>query len=397
MVTDLQSRELVIGMSLMTQGADQLTGTAAYVRGLLTELGLRSERVRVQVLCNANALTAFGACASPRVTLTHATGYGVGRSRVHRAKAFVRASLGSARLARQFWPEVRVVHYPLTLAVPTVHMPTVVSLHDVQHHDLPENFSSGARLWRSLYYDGPARRATLVVTLSEYSRNRIIETLDVEPQRVVVIPLAVDHRRFRPEPDARDDEWLAPLELPERFVFFPATLWPHKNHMGLLDSLARVADDSVHLVLCGASFGRLDEVLAMADRRGIGHRVKHLGLIPDAALPAVYRRAKAVVFPSTYEGFGIPPLEAMASGCPVASTLAGPLAEVCGDAALALQTDDPDQMAGAIERVIDDQPLRARLRAAGFAQAREFSWARVADAHVAAYDRASEERRRTKP
>jgi glycosyltransferase involved in cell wall biosynthesis len=380
--------ELVVGMSLLTQGADQFTGTATYVRELLLAMGRRMAQARVEVLCNEHALVSFACCASPVVTLTHATGHRAGTSRAGRAVALVGAHAGSRRLARQFTADVGVVHYPLTLGVPSVALPTVLSLHDVQHLDLPQHFTAATRLWRRMYYDRPARRATLVHTLSSYSKGRIVERLGVDPDRVVVIPLAVDHRRFRAEQDACEEEVLVTLGLPKRFLFYPASLWPHKNHIALLDALALVQDDELALVLCGAPVGRLPEVLAAAASRGLEDRVRHLGFVPDAALPAVYRCATALVFPSTYEGFGAPTLEAMASGCPVASTFVGPLPEVCGGAAIELVPDDPRQIAAALDRVAGDEPLRAQLRAAGLAQARRFSWARVVDAHLAAYRRA---------
>lgn len=377
-------------MSLLTQGADQFTGTGTYVRELLRELGQRTEQARVEVLCNEHASTYFRDCASPGVRLTRASGHQVGTSRSRRALALAGAHVVSGRLARQFTEDVRVVHYPLTLGLPSVRLPTVLSLHDVQHHDLPQYFSPAARLWRRIYYDGPARRATLVHTLSRYSKGRIVDRLDVDPDRVVIIPLAVDHRRFRPEASPLDAELVLPLCLPKRFLFYPATLWRHKNHLKLLDALALVEDDELHLVLCGGSFRRLPELLAAAAKRGLTDRVQHLGFVSDEALPAVYRRATALVFPSTYEGFGAPPLEAMASGCPVASTLVGPLAEVCGDAALELVHDDPDQMAEAINRVASDETLRTHLRGAGLEQAGRSSWVRVADTHLDTYRRASE-------
>lgn len=383
--------QLAVGMSLLTQGADQFTGTATYVRELLLELGRHGGSVRVEALCNEYAMTAFAQCASPTVTLTRVRRYRAGASGVWRAAAIVGAFVGSRRLACQFTDEPRVVHYPLTLGVPRVRTSTVLSLHDVQHHDLPQHFSHAARAWRRMFYDGPARRATLVHTLSRYSKSRIVERLDIDPDRVVVIPLAVDSHRFRPEPDDRDEEVLAGFALPQRFLFYPATLWPHKNHLKLIDALAVVADDNLHLVLCGAGYGRIAEVMAYAERRGLADRVRHLGFLPDDALPAVYRRAVALVFPSTYEGFGAPILEAMATGCPVASAMAGPLAEVCGDAAVELLPDDPVQMAKAIDSIVGDQELRLSLRPAGIARSLQFSWTKVAEAHVEAYRRAGRE------
>lgn len=286
-----------------------------------------------------------------------------------RAAALGTSLIRPGRVTRQFAREVTVVHYPLTLGVPWADPPTIVSLHDVQHHDLPEHFSAATRLARRVLYEAPARRATLVVTLSEHSKRRIVARLGIDPAHVTVIPLAADHGRFRPAPDPRDEQLAAELRLPARFVFYPATLWPHKNHLRLLDAFARVADLEMHLLLCGAPFGRLEEIRAAAAARGVGARVRHLGFVADDALPAIYRRATALVFPSTYEGFGAPTLEAMASGCPVASSLSGPLGEICGGAAEELRPDDPAQMAAAIDAVTTDEGLRTRLCGAGIERA----------------------------
>lgn len=380
---------LVVGMALLTQGAEQFTGTATYVRELLAQLGQSADRVHLELLCNEHALDAFAGCASPGVVLKPAHGHRAGTSRARRAVGLARARILPRALRRQL-ADVHVVHYPLTLGVPSVRLPTVLSLHDVQHHDMPQYFSRSALLWRRIYYDAPASRATLIHTLSRYSKGRIVDRLGIDPGRVVVIPLAVDPRRFGPEELAGDAELALALNLPRRFVFYPATLWPHKNHLELLDAMSLVKDGDLHLVLCGAAFGRRREILAAAASRGLADRVHHLGPISDAALPAVYRRATALVFPSTYEGFGVPPLEAMASGCPVASSRAGPLPEVCGDAAAVLAPGDPRQMAGAIERICNDAPLRAQLRDAGLKRAAGFSWGQVAEAHIHAYRRAAE-------
>jgi glycosyltransferase involved in cell wall biosynthesis len=378
-----------VGISLLSQDHQQFTGTGTYVRELIRELGRRPDQVELEILCNEHAIELLHGWAPEGAEIKVATGYRIGSSRVSRVAAIAGASLRRRSLQAQLSPGLDVVHYPLTLNVPPVAGPSVMTLHDIQHHELPEMFSTAQRLWRRVVYDRAAARSTIVITDSYFSRDRIVELVGVDPERIVAVHLGVDHERFNPAPAADDEELLAALRLPERFVLYPASLWPHKNHARLLDALARVGDDSLHLLLTGAPFGRLEQLVALADRLGIAGRVRHVRFVSDAALPALYRRADALVFPSLYEGFGAPPLEAMACGCPVASSLATSLAEVCGDAVEPLEPLDPDQMAGAITRVVADEDLRAGLRRRGLAQARKFSWARAADAHLQVYRRAA--------
>jgi glycosyltransferase involved in cell wall biosynthesis len=296
------------------------------------------------------------------------------------------ATAAPARIADQFSDDRQLIHYPLTSNIPRMRKPTVTTLHDIQHHELPELFAPHQKLWRRFVYDRAARRSTVVITDSDHARGKIVEVLGLDPERVVTIHLGVDHERFTAEPGAADET----LDLPvSRFILYPASLWRHKNHGNLLEALARTADPDLHLVLTGATFGHLHDLQSQAARLRIADRVHHLGFVSDEALPAVYRRATAVVFPSRYEGFGAPPLEAMACGCPVASSLKAALAEVCDGAVEPLQPDEPEQMAQAITRITTDDELRKSLRARGFEQAAKFSWRAAADAHLAVYRRAA--------
>jgi glycosyltransferase involved in cell wall biosynthesis len=281
--------------------------------------------------------------------------------------------------ARDVPPGIDVVHYPVTIPIPRVAgAARVVSLNDVQHHELPEFFSAPERRFRRFAYDRAARRADEVLTLSEHARGQIVERLGIAPDRVTAIHCAVDHERFRPEPDEHD---AALPELPERFLLYPANLWPHKNHERLLRAFAAAGVEDVHLVLTGQTYGRPLPGPA-------NPRVRHLGHLPFEQLPALYRRATALVFPSLFEGFGMPLVEAMASGCPVAASDRGAIAEVCADAALPFDPTDEESIADAIRRVVGDEELRGRLRAAGLRRAAEFRWDDVAARHVVVYRRA---------
>ena len=319
------------------------------------------------------------------VKVKQAAGFGLGNSRYSRVAAIGVGLARSGHLARQFSADVDAVEYPLNIPLPRVRVPTLVYHHDVLHRDHPELFSPLELRWRSVAYDLAARRATVVLTPSEHSREKIVEHLGVRADRVVSIPHGVDRRRFRPEPEPNEDDQLARLRLPDRFFFYPASLWPHKNHRRLLSAFARLEDRDLHLLLSGATFGRVQDLLEEAGRLGLGGRVRHLGFIAEDDLPGVYRRATALVFPSRYEGFGTPPLEAMACGCPVASSGVASLVEVCGDAALELDPEDSEQMSAALDRISKDEQLRADFRRKGLKQAASFSWRRTAEAHLDAY------------
>ena len=141
-------------------------------------------------------------------------------------------------------------------------------------------------------------------------------------------------------------------------------------------------------MLTGRDYGRLDELRAHASALGVEGRVLHLGYVEHDAVPALYRLAEAMIFPSLYEGFGAPPLEAMACGCPVASSTRASLAEVVGDAVVELDPESVESIANALERVVTDDETRSRLRSAGLKRARTFSWGASAERHTAIYARA---------
>jgi glycosyltransferase involved in cell wall biosynthesis len=275
----------------------------------------------------------------------------------------------------------------VTVPIPATRRPRVVTLHDVQHHEMPHLFSRFERRFRVWAYDGAARDADLVIALSNHAREGIARHAGVDPERIVVIPHGIDHERFRPGGGDGAAPLVDTFGLPERFLFYPANLWPHKNHARLVEALSRTEDKDVQLVLSGADYGRLDAVEALARRFGVSDRVRHLGFVPGAAMPELMRRATGMVFPSLFEGFGWPPLEAMACGCPVAAARAASLPEVCGDAALLFDPFDVGAIAAAMDRLTTDEELRARLREAGLRRAAGYTWQACAERHAAAYRR----------
>jgi glycosyltransferase involved in cell wall biosynthesis len=264
---------------------------------------------------------------------------------------------------------VDVVHYALTVPLPRTKTPTVVTLHDVQHRDMPDFFGPARRSFRRVAYDRATKSAEAVVVTSEFVRARALDKLELDPTRIHVVPHAINHTLFR-----RGDEEREP------FLLYPARAWPHKNHLRLFEAFAilRKHDPKLRLILTGGGLDRLGQ---------LPEGVERWGIVPPAALASLYRRAACLVFPSLYEGFGMPPLEAMACGCPVAASNVTAIPEVCGDAAVLFDPLDPESIANA---VLEADSRALELRAKGLARAGAFTWEESARRHDEVYKAALE-------
>jgi glycosyltransferase involved in cell wall biosynthesis len=336
----------MIAISLLTLVPGALGGSETYVHGLLGALEVERRVVVPPVARKLGDVVAEE--------------YGSARTIPQRLAAMLRAAARPGPLRRHY-AGCDAVHYPLTIALPRLDLPTAVTLHDVQHLDLPELFPRSERLFRAAFWQRSVRSADVVIVPSAFVRDRAARQLRIDPARIRVIHHGIDHDRFRPGAEPR-----------EPFLLYPAKEWPHKNHARLFDAFAllRAERPELRLVLTGTDAGPTPP--------GVERR----GRVPLEELAQLYRTAAALVFPSRYEGFGQPPLEAMASGCPVACSNAASLPEVCGDAARLFDPDDPEAIAAAVHDVLDDpEPWRQR----GLARAAEFTWERSARQHEAAY------------
>lgn len=350
---------LRVAVAMLTLVPGGMGGSEIYARHLMQELAGAPE-VAVQTWV---AGVGAGFCAEvPEHVVTTVAGGPSTRARV----ATLAQAWRHRRGINRELAAADVVHYPFTAPVPwpTPRTPVVVSLLDVQHLDLPHLFSKAERLYRRRYYDAAARRADVVVTISEFAKRGIVHRLGVDPDRVHVAHLGVDVRHHVPNTGER-----------EPFLLYPARGWAHKNHARLVEAvrLLRVDDDRLRLVLTGGGLESLGRLPEWVDVRG---------LVSHDELRSLYRRAACLVFPSLYEGFGLPPLEAMASGCPVAASTAGSLPEVCGDAAVLFDPEDPQAIADGVRTALARSGELSRL---GPAQAARFTWSASAEAHVTAY------------
>jgi glycosyltransferase involved in cell wall biosynthesis len=345
----------VVGISLLTLVPGSLGGSETYVRELLRGLG------RVGDLSYRVLLPPVAADAAEGLPAETAKEYRAARTVSQRLLAMGAAAARPGPLRARL-AEAEIVHYPLTLRIPAVARPSVVTLHDLQHLDLPSLFPRSERAFRRVAWHRSVRSATRVIVLSEFVREHAIARLGLDPERLRVVPSGVDHRRFNPSADER---------LP--FLFYPARAWPHKNHRRLFEAFALLRRERPHLRLVlsgGGDFARAPD--------GVEAR----GRVSDEELVRLYRTAAAVVFPSLYEGFGQPPLEAMACGCPVAASTAGALPEIVGDAARLFDPREPEAIAGAVRDVLETPDEWARR---GLERAALYSWDVTARATDAVY------------
>jgi glycosyltransferase involved in cell wall biosynthesis len=380
---------LRVGYSLATLATGYVGGSETYARGVLDGLCAREPgELSLRVIANRTAAAVYRPRIAGRGELVEVPGRFRGGT-VERAAAMAAMRLDARRLAARVARDLDLVHYAVTIPLPHVDgVPTVLTMQDMQHREHPEWFSRAELLFRRLAYDGAAQHATRVVTATRHARDQIVEHLRIPAERIDVIGHGIDHGRFAPGPEPGDAARLGPLSLAERFAFYPANMWPHKNHERLIEALAATEDRGLHLVLTGQGYGHLETLLERARALGVRERVHHLGHVPADVLPALYRAARALIFPSLFEGFGIPIVEAMACGCPVAASDRSALPEVVGDAGVLFDATDAGQIAAALDHLSRDGEDRDALIAAGLARAAQFTWERCADEHVRTYRRA---------
>ncbi len=297
--------------------------------------------------------------------------YAVARPRprlVHRAGHAWEQAVLPALAARR---GARALLCPANLA-PVAFPRNVVVLHDAASLRHPEWYSHAYAAWQARVLPAVARRALHVVTVSEFSRGEISEAMGLDPARISVVPGGVDHR-FSPAADPGRAR--AALRLERPYVLCVAGQTARKNLRALVPAARALADEGVEIVVAG---GHRPQFAAEHGLAGL----RLLGAVPDPLLPGLYAGAELFVLPSVYEGFGLPLLEAMASGTPVVAADATALPETAGGAAR-LVAPEPEAVRAALTELLADPAERARLRAAGLERARGFSW----DATARAVDR----------
>ena len=261
---------------------------------------------------------------------------------------------------------------------------SALTVHDILFENFPEFFTRFFCLRSKLLVRHSARRAQIVYSVSEFSKRELVHRYRLPKDKISVVWNAADLDRFHPGPEGRD--LVEALGLtPGEYLLTVGRLEPRKNHRRLLQAYAQLPQPRPKLAVVGQRDFRFAEILDFKDKLGLGDDVLFLEHVSDAALPALYRHARVFAYPTLAEGFGMPVIEAMASGVPVMTSQTTALPEVAGDAALLIDPYSVPAIAGCLQHLLGNAALAERLRTAGLEQARRFHWETEAGKLAAGY------------
>jgi glycosyltransferase involved in cell wall biosynthesis len=284
---------------------------------------------------------------------------------------------------------VDLMHFMLTLGFLT-DVPSIYQPHDLQHLHLPEFFTEREIERRELTYRTFCERASLVVVMTSWGRQDLVARYGVPAEKVAVVPWGSVLASY-PTPSATDlEEIRTRMILPEKFLLFPGQTWRHKNHLGLLDALAvlrGVHGLEVTTICPGRQTEHLAAIQARASELGLSDSVRFPGFVTALELRSLYTLATALVFPSLFEGWGLPVSEALSIGLPVTCSAIPSLLDVAGDAALTFDPKNPEEIADCIRRIWVDGPLRESLAERGKKQSEKFTFDQTARLFRAHYRR----------
>lgn len=266
----------------------------------------------------------------------------------------------------------------------------VVSIHDMSFHLVPEQHSLHTRLYLRVIVPSMLKNSDGMIAVSEHTKSDILCIGGIEGQRVAVIPLGVEERFVPIRDEAQVAKVREKYKLPREFILFVGMIEPRKNLENLVDAYFKTSlSDRCDLVLAGSlgwGYSGLLQKIEATDNRG---SIRLPGYVDDADLPTLYSAATVFAYPSQYEGFGLPVLEAMACEAPVITSSVSSLPEVAGDAAVMVDPDDVDALASNLRSLVEDRGLRERLSRHGRERAKRFTWSNAAQKTLAVYEQVS--------
>jgi glycosyltransferase involved in cell wall biosynthesis len=341
-------------------------GIGTYIRNLVHGLALIDRDTEYVLLCRPQDRAAIGVPgANFRTVVEPAPPYSISEQ--------IRIPMALRR------EHADLFHSPHYVLPPLIHCRSVVTIHDCIHLMFPEYLPgrlahayARAQLWAA------AQRSDRILTVSETSKLDILRRFRVPADKIAVVYNAIDERLALPPGEADFERVRVRYQLKDPFALYVGNIKPHKNLERLIDAFHELrrdaAFDSLKLVIIGDEISKYQGLRRAVHRHKLHKHVRFFGFVPYDTLSVLYRLARVFVFPSLYEGFGLPPLEAMYFGTPVVTSNVSSLPEVVGDAAILVDPYSPASIADGMRRALMDEELREWLRVRGMARAREFSW-----------------------
>jgi glycosyltransferase involved in cell wall biosynthesis len=341
-------------------------GIGTYIRNLVRQLARIDQATDYVLLCKEQDQAELGAVGPNfRAVVETAPPYSVAEQ-IHIPIALRRE-------------RADLFHAPHYVLPPLINCRSVVTIHDCIHLMFPEYLPgrmahgyARASLWLA------AHRSNRILTVSESSKSDILRRFRVPADKITVVYNAIDEHLSETPPPEAFDRVRVRYQLRDPFALYVGNIKPHKNLERLIDAFDRLRRepgfDALKLVIIGDEISKYQGLRRAVHQHKLHKHVRFFGFVPTDTLSVLYRLASVFVFPSLYEGFGLPPLEAMASGTPVVTSNLSSLPEVVGDAAVLVDPYDPDSIADGMKRVLTDKELRATLRERGLAKVREYSW-----------------------
>ncbi|HJS57717.1 MAG TPA: glycosyltransferase family 1 protein [Vicinamibacteria bacterium] len=352
-------------------------GIGTYVRNLVRHLARLDHETTYFLFCERQDAAVLRDLAANFVPVVDdSPGYGL--------KEHLSIPLKLRRLGAELF---HTPHYVLPLLCPTR---AVVTIHDCIHLLFPQYLPNRAALrYAEFMMRSAIRRSALVLTVSEASRADILRFFpETEAERVQVVPNAIDPAILDDPGDEERERVRERYQIRGRFVLYAGNIKPHKNLDRLISAFALLRQegfDDLKLIIIGDEVSRHGSLRRTADAAGLRQEVRFFGFVPDRTLACLYRMASVFAFPSLYEGFGLPPLEAMACGAPVVTSRLSSLPEVVDDAALLVDPYSIEDIARGLTRVLTDDELRAQLVARGQTREQDFSWEKSVEKIHATY------------
>jgi glycosyltransferase involved in cell wall biosynthesis len=339
----------------------------------------------------------FGACSVVGVPSPNRTSFGAIKRAIKKVP-FARTIWNVARSNASMIPSsdgvieslhCDVVHFPCQAAYIT-RVPSIYQPWDLQHCHLPQFFSQDELRMRELRYPAFCKQASYVCVQTEWGKQDMVAQFGIAPDKIKVIRWGSAFEAYSRPSEPEIEQVRKELTLPSEFLIYPAITWPHKNHELIIRGLALMKQKTgaaVEVVFTGATTEYREHLEKLATTLGVSQHLRFLGYVTSKQIQAIFHLASAMIFPSKFEGLGLPILEAFRVGLPVACSTATVLPEVAGDAAIFFDADSPEEFVLAIERLLSSPELRSELIARGYHALERYSADAAAEEVVKLYER----------